>query len=40
MVEFLDATMNWYAQLQQMSTSTIRQYMKLGGKVLNLRRMF
>lgn len=40
MVEFLEATMTWYAQLQQMSTPTIRQYMKLGGKVLNLRRIF
>jgi DNA-binding transcriptional regulator GbsR (MarR family) len=40
MLEFLDAAMSWYAQLQAMPTATIRQYMKLGGKVLNLRKLF
>jgi DNA-binding transcriptional regulator GbsR (MarR family) len=40
MIEFLDAAMFWFAQLQQMSTPAIRQYMKLGGKVLHLKRIF
>jgi DNA-binding transcriptional regulator GbsR (MarR family) len=40
LVEFLDATMLWFAQLQQMTTPTIRQYLKVGGKVLKLKRIF
>jgi DNA-binding transcriptional regulator GbsR (MarR family) len=38
MVEFFETAMGWYAQLQAMPTSTIRQYMKLGGKFMKLYR--
>ncbi len=34
MADFFEAANAWYVQLQAMSSATIRQYIKLGGKVL------
>ncbi len=39
MADFLDASNYWFAQLQSMATETIRQYMKLGNKVLKLTKL-
>lgn len=40
MTEFLATSMGWYARLQAMPTQTIRQYMKVGSKMLGLRKLF
>ncbi len=39
LTEFLATSMGWYARLQAMSTATIRQYMKVGSKMLGLRKL-
>lgn len=39
MTEFLDTSNYWFGQLQSMSTETIRQYMKVGNKVLKLAKL-